>query len=178
MTKSDSYSLSSLVSSFDQEPVLTEIKSEYDVDSLLNQIKSLQDEVRCKSAELLDANQRIVALVGINKRISRRTTSLDESSSESGSPETFSSRLRTLGRSSKRFNLGKNNINPKLPPPPNPMNTITRGQKLGYAKKVLTKPYLFDSKTFSERHPLLPFNFHSYVMYYSNKCTISKFSKF
>jgi hypothetical protein len=96
MTKSDSYSL---VSSFDQEPVLTEIKSEYDVDSLLNQIKSLQDEVRCKSAELLDANQRIVALVGINKRISRRTTSLDESSSESGSPETFSSRLRTLGRS-------------------------------------------------------------------------------
>jgi len=98
--KSESYSVSSLISSSDQEPVLDKINQ--DVNTLLNQIKALQDEVRRKSTELTNANQRIVALVEINKRISRRNTSTDESSSGS---ETFSSRLRTLGRKSRLNNL-------------------------------------------------------------------------
>lgn len=108
MTKSESYSLSSLVSSFDQDP---------DVDSLLIQIKSLQDEVRRKSAELSDANQRIAALVGINKRISRRATSVDESLSSAG--ETLSTRIRMLGKSSKRISLGKGHFH-KTPTPATP----------------------------------------------------------
>jgi chaperonin cofactor prefoldin len=68
--KSESYSVSSLISSSDQEPVLDKINQ--DVNTLLNQIKALQDEVRRKSTELTNANQRIVALVEINKRISRK----------------------------------------------------------------------------------------------------------